>query len=254
MIHMFIISMLACGQKETDTGSEDTGSEHTGEPTQEDLYLIGSWEDNYGGLMDISNTEISSIYGSSYAIQEYSNEDMWIVAQNDSDNSYNPDLWSKFEWTEVEGEIYYCQSAYDAADAETAQEAMADTSDLSSGCGGFGWSTIRTQLSITGSYTDNWGGSHDVDAFIWTSGSSVFLIDTVNEEEEWVVAQNASDNEYNPDLWSKFEWMLDGELLYYCQSSFDAVDAQTAQDTTANRSDIEAGCGGFGWSTLSADE
>ena len=70
----------------------------------------------------------------------------------------------------------------------------------------------------------------------------------------WIVAQNASTNAYNPDLWSKFEWMYDADTLYYCQSAYDAADAQTAQDTMADRDDVNAGCGGFGWSILTSDE
>ena len=43
----------------------------------------------------------------------------WVIAQNDSGNSYNPDLWSKFEWTSNNGEWYYCQSAYaEASEAD----------------------------------------------------------------------------------------------------------------------------------------
>ena len=175
---------------------------------------------------------------------------MWIVAQNASTNAYNPDLWSKFEWMYDADTMYYCQSAYDAADAQTAQDTMADRTDVNAGCGGFGWSVLRLNLSIAGSYIDNWGGSHVVDSFTWTSGDYSFAIETTNEEEMWIVAQNASTNAYNPDLWSKFEWMYDADTMYYCQSAYDAADAQTAQDTMADRDDVNAGCGGFGWSTL----
>ena len=178
-----MIGMLACGEKETDTSTvEDTGTqEDTGETEQEALEFVGSWEDNYGSFLEVSESEISSSYGSSYTIDSYNNEEMWVVAQNDSTNAYNPDLWSKFEWHQEDGALYYCQSAYDAADAQTAQDTMADRSDLVSGCGGFGWSILRTQVSITDTYTDNWGGSHVVNAFTWTSGDYGFAIETTNE-------------------------------------------------------------------------
>ena len=87
----------------------------------------------------------SSEWGDSlFHVTDYSNEGSWIVAQNDEYNEYNPLLWSKFEWTwDADGELYYCQSAYDAATEEDAFAAEgADATDLSGGCGGFGWSWI----------------------------------------------------------------------------------------------------------------
>jgi len=154
----------------------------------------------------------------------------------------------------VDDELYYCQIAYDAADAETAMDATADANDIETGCNGFGWSVLRYELAIAGSYTDNWGGSHTVDAFTWSSGDSSYHIDNFSNEDMWIVAQNDTGNTYNPDLWSKFEWTMADDMLYYCQIAYDAADAETAMDATADANDVETGCNGFGWSILTLAE
>ena len=42
------------------------------------------------------------------------------------------------------GALYYCQSAYAEADEQSAIDATgADFNDLTSGCGGFGWTAMR---------------------------------------------------------------------------------------------------------------
>ena len=137
-IMMLIMGMFACSEKETDTATTDTSAEPSGEP----LAFIGSWEDNYGTLLDVTESDIIDNYGNGFSIDSYSNEEQYVIAQNGSDNTYNPDLWSKFEWTTANDELYYCQIAYDAADAETAMDATADANDVEAGCNGFGWSIL----------------------------------------------------------------------------------------------------------------
>ena len=50
-----------------------------------------------------------------FDIVEYSNADEWAVAQNGSDNEYNPDLWSRFDWTWNDGQFWFCQTVFDGA-------------------------------------------------------------------------------------------------------------------------------------------
>ncbi|MEC9073351.1 MAG: hypothetical protein VX938_13255, partial [Myxococcota bacterium] len=71
-----------------------------------------------------------------------------LVAQNDSTNEYNPDLWSRFQWTSTEdGQHYYCQVAFDAADEATAWalDSADETDPAAGGCGGFPWTTLTAQ-------------------------------------------------------------------------------------------------------------
>ena len=78
--------------------------------------------------------------------------------------------------------MYYCQSTYDAADEAAAESAVsADSSDLDAGCGGFSWSQLKTPNPISGDWVDNWGGEHNISAFVWENGASKYNIATLQE-------------------------------------------------------------------------
>ena len=257
MYSVLITALTACSDQERPpsepiedfTGlEEDTGEETAVEP----LEFMGSWEDNYGALIEVQEDTIT-IGTSSFAISSYENAAGWVTAQNSSTNSHNPNLWSKFDWHMGEV-LYYCQIAYDASDEEIAMAINADSSDLETGCNGFSWSILRTQIDVMGSYVDNLGNNHVISSFLWTSGESISAISTSSNEEGWAVAKNDSGNTYNPDLWSKFEWYYTTESVYYCQSSIDSADAETAQAVMADRTDLETGCVGFSWNTLTVTE
>ena len=177
-----------------DTG--DTGDTDTGDEDPADLALAGHWADNWGSYHMIDNVLWDSGWAL-YNITQYDNESGWIIAQNDATNFYNPELWSKFEWTtDDDGEFYYCQSAYAEADEQAAIDASgADASDLATGCGGFGWTQMRPFASFFGSYDDSWGSQHTVSAFKWSSsGGNVHHISQYDDEAGWIIAQNDSSN------------------------------------------------------------
>jgi len=111
--------------------------------------------------------------------------------------------------------------------------------------------SVQAALEIEGEWTDNWGSAHDISQTVWSTMGSDFFISQYSNVEAFLLAQNDSANEYNPDLWSRFDWFYDsdGELLY-CQSTYDAVDEDAALAASADRADIDAGCGGFAWSVL----
>jgi hypothetical protein len=158
-------------------------------------------------------------------------------------------LWSKYDWAwNAEGDLYYCQSTFDAeteADALAAESADAD--DMAAGCGGFSWSEMRETSAIHGDWTDNWGGRHDVSSFSWNDNT----ITQNNNDEQWAVAQNGASS-WSPGLWSKYDWAWNDEgELYYCQSTYNAEteeDALAAESADAD--DLVAGCGGFSWSEM----
>jgi hypothetical protein len=262
LMNLMLLTFLACGDKEEDTGiiedaaedtedTEDTDdtddTDDTEEPPVEDLELNGNHVDNWGGQHDISNATWSSS-SALFHISQYSNDDDWAVAQNDAGNSWNPDLWSKFDWTESNGSLYYCQSAYDAATEEDAMAATSDAMDLDTGCGGFGWSELRAPLHYAGSYTDNWRDSHSIDAFTWSTGDSSYHI--TDSTVDYAIAQNDAANSWNPELWSKFEWTETNGALYYCQSAYAAESEADAMMAQADTADLSSGCGGFGWTEI----
>ncbi len=113
-------------------------------------------------------------------------------------------------------------------------------------------------LEIVGVYTDDWGSTHEVTEESWTmtmgEDVSVFHITQWSNDEEFLVAQNDSSNAWNPDLWSRFDWTWSQEDLYFCQTEFGAESEEAAVTAAgADRSDLEAGCGGFAWSRLNPD-
>lgn len=71
------------------------------------------------------------------------NDAQWAVAQNDSNNGFDPDLYSKFNWLTQESDLYYCQAVFNAETAEDAANAAdGDPGDLAEGCNGFPWSLL----------------------------------------------------------------------------------------------------------------
>ena len=77
-------------------------------------------------------------------ISTYDDATSFLVAQNAATNTYNPGLWSRFDWTWHEGRYWYCQSAYDAAsEADALATPAADPADPpAGGCGGWPWSGL----------------------------------------------------------------------------------------------------------------
>ena len=111
-------------------------------------------------------------------------------------------------------------------------------------------------MEIVGAYTDNFDGSHIISMDSWTSGEAIFWIDSYDNEADWLVAQNDSDNGFSPDLWSRFEWTIDAaDQLWYCQIVFDAASKQDAEAAESpDRGDLEGmGCNGFSWSMLNPE-
>ncbi len=215
------------------------------------LEIIGAWVDDWGTSHDIAQ-DSWTMGDDLFHISQLDNQADYLVAQNDAANAYNPELWSRFDWTWHEGELYYCQIAYDAADeASAAGNEDADRADLDAGCAGFSWSRLSERLEIIGAWVDDWGTSHDIAQDSWTMGDDLFHISQLDNQADYLVAQNDAANAYNPELWSRFDWTWHEGELYYCQIAYDAADeASAAGNEDADRADLDAGCAGFSWSRL----
>ncbi len=115
-------------------------------------------------------------------------------------------------------------------------------------------------LAIAGHYDDEWGGHHEITSEVWTQSGfgevSQFLVRTYSNAEGWLVARNGPDNAWNADLFSRFDWMWvddgTGEVLWFCQTIFDAESEEAALNTpAADATDpAVAGCGDFPWTRL----
>jgi hypothetical protein len=125
-----------------------------------------------------------------------------------------------------------------------------------SGAGGeAGAPLISSGLAIAGSYVDNWDGHHMISSVAWTGGGSAYHIAAFDNAERWIVAQNDQRNEFNPCLWSRFDWTEADGVLYYCLSAYNAESQAAALATPAADSSDPAtkGCGalpGFPWTSL----
>jgi len=103
-------------------------------------------------------------------------------------------------------------------------------------------------LAIAGSYAGEFGGTWTIteSELIFSYGDSTVLeIVAYDNDERFIVAQNGSKDPYNPDLFSRFDWIVDGDGVLICQQVFDAETQTDAENATpADSSDPEnGGCG-----------
>ncbi|MFV8755525.1 hypothetical protein ACNOYE_33670 [Nannocystaceae bacterium ST9] len=138
----------------------------------------------------------------------------------------------------------------DEGDDEAADTGETETGETETGETETGTDTGEEAPAIAGTYTDEWGDTHTIDASTWTNGAGVFHVDQWDDEAMWLVAQNDEANMYSPSLWSRFDWVWSADDLYYCQSVFDGATVEVALAGSANRDDIMLGCGGFAWTNL----
>ena len=122
-----------------------------------------------------------------------------------------------------------------------------------SGTDDSGTDSVPQTLEIVGEYIDSWDGSHTITETAWLTGTSAWAIASYDNEAEFLVAQNDAANTYFPGEWSRMDWTWSGSDLYYCQIAYEADSQADAEGTTtANRADLGGGCGGFGWTQLTA--
>ena len=155
-----VLSTFAVGCSEG-AGDEDAGLDSgTDSDTDADagaLEIIGDYHEDWGAAHQVTAEAWTVVFPglgdagpttSVSHITSFDNGADHLVAQNDHELSYNPDLWSRYDWTYADlsdggVELYYCQIEYAAADEETAESnESADPDDLGAGCGTFPWSRL----------------------------------------------------------------------------------------------------------------
>jgi hypothetical protein len=121
----------------------------------ESVVLGGTWMDTWGTthtIDDESWTQSSSFGTSVFRISQFDNADEFLIAQNDSGNGSNAELWSRFDWTTWNGSLWYCQTTYDAAsEADALGTPRADDSNPEDGgCGesGFAWTELLDPSTV----------------------------------------------------------------------------------------------------------
>ena len=164
-------------------------------------------------------------------------------------------LFSRFDYTFDAGDLMLCQTVGDAADQATAQgTAAADTANLATGCNGAAFTRL-SQLDLAGTYADSLMGVQTVGEFMWsTEGGDAYAIAQYDDATRVVVAQNDAGNAENASLWSRFDWHVEGNQTYFCQTVGDAADEATAQAApAANNADLATGCATAAWTELLRD-
>jgi hypothetical protein len=229
------------------------------------LEVAGAWTDVFGGQRDLSSFTWYD-YGT-HDVLRFDNANRVAFARNGAD-TFAPGRYSRFDWAEVGGERWICQSAYDAPTlADAAATPAADATDpAAGGCGlGFPWTRLDpAPLALAGTYTDAFGTLHTIDDTTWDDGFGVYRITRHSNARRFVIAQNDVGNPFHPGLWSRFDWHEDGGDRWYCQSAFaERSEAAAAYDlgvrpgtslSDPSSPDV-CGCGapcpgGFAWTLL----
>ncbi len=114
------------------------------------LEIIGAYADDFGTTHTITADLWTMDFGgdpATFDVLQYSNADDYLVAQNGAGNAFNPGLYSRFDWSSYQNELYFCQGTFDAAsEAEAAAAESPDPSGpTAGGCGGFPWSRLTPQ-------------------------------------------------------------------------------------------------------------
>lgn len=111
--------------------------------------------------------------------------------------------------------------------------------------------TPDVEIEIVGSFTDQYDSSIEVKSDEILLGDAVYTLSIVDNEENYAVALNSADNEWNPCTWSTFVWHETEDGLYYCQSPYAATtECGALEADRPDPDDLDAGCGGFSWSQL----
>jgi hypothetical protein len=170
MTNFFLISIFtACEDKHEhhDTGEEpmvepatepatESAIEPATEPSSEeveDITIKGTWVNDTETYI-ITNESVSSTtvwegttYGPyEYVISQYSNSEMYIIAESDPDTD-GVTMWNRFDWYVSDDSLFLCNTIYNATTEEEAllSEAADTTDPANSGCGGFAWSSLVVQ-------------------------------------------------------------------------------------------------------------
>lgn len=213
----------------------------------------GTFVSNFGGY-----EEIHADTWNEMTVTKWDNGKRYAIAQNPADDKYNPSKFSKLVWTLPKaGTFYYCTVDFGLATAALAEATTrtADDSDPGKGgCGGFAWTalTATATIAIEGKYSDNFGGKSSITSRFWDTA----WITKFDNTARYAITQNASDDKYNPNKFSKVVWTeptgKDGSF-WVCTVDFGLGTAALAEATTkiadASAPD-KSGCGGFAWTKL----
>jgi hypothetical protein len=148
LVFLSCAATFACadGDVKADGSGGSSGS------SSDSIEIEGTWTASFLD-MEIGDEVISDDAWTGFSTQtivEFSNEENYAIWQNPDDAMYNPSMFGRNVWTEIEGDsFYYCTVAFMSETAEaTADDAeTADENDLETGCGAMSspWNEMTRQ-------------------------------------------------------------------------------------------------------------
>lgn len=110
--------------------------------------LIGFFEDDYQIQYSVSDSTFILLPNSIYHIKSWNIDEQYLIAFNDSSNSYDPGLWTRIDWIELNDmepfSWAFCISVFNAETFQQAELGGQTNSDTPmTGCNGFPFSRMK---------------------------------------------------------------------------------------------------------------
>lgn len=242
---------------------------------QQDIYAISSWESIDDSRSYSLSSERISIRNAdatqeNFTVVEHNSVEQYLVTIGNPDNSFGMDRYQRIDyaWTgNAENPLAICMTEREGDTRESANDATthclvddptncvarADSSNWQTGCNFAAWTLLQ---SDTGNTTDVMGA--------WTEKRS----------QQFAVSQNAASNGRYGNKYSRWDWSLQGDTLYFCHSkenanrvddmmpllsscqsdnpNTDTVDESLNCALTVDARDFDRGCLGGAWRSLDA--
>lgn len=117
------------------------------EPSPPD-YVLGTFEDDYGIQYLVSDSLFILLPNDNYHIKKWALDQQFLIAQNDSANSYDPGKWTRIDWIQLENmspfEWAFCLSVFNAETALDAENfATVNPETPRTGCNDFPFSRMQ---------------------------------------------------------------------------------------------------------------
>ncbi len=128
---LFLLPLLSCKEK----------------PAVPD-YLLGSFSDDYAIEYEITENQFLQKPNIRYHIIEWNIENQFLIAKNDTANTFDGGLYSRIDWMKLPNmEPYtwaFCLSSYNAPTADSAKKVtIANRKNPKKGCNGYPFSRME---------------------------------------------------------------------------------------------------------------
>ena len=108
-------------------------------------------------------------------------------------------------------------------------------------------------IEIKGTWDTSFDTTEIITATTWDNSFDVSTIEVYGNDDNFAVLLSPLDAEFAPDTYSLVEWTeIEAGSFNYCIVDFalDSVDEALNTAETADKADLEEGCGGFKWTTM----